>query len=301
MLEKLTEDIFKKILEHNSKADSTSIPHSDLFEKEVQSLLGIDQPDIERILKILKEAHKIFTFEITKEDRDNDIRKVYGYVDCHLQTIRRLKNFFQKALMDEYEKQYSKRMLVHQIVKDIYSRPQFYKNTILGQLGNKAIMLEEYENYMEHHYNEFDDPWKANKLKELLAATGDTLLSDQKKAADPAAPQKKKEAPSVPNRAVDTDLYEEYSSDKGKQSLNKVLQIYGVEFFFRINLRKYNFDLLRQIVESGEIDRRADLAILKEMIQKMKSNVRKDPTLLDHMEKIYKLERIISRQMLYGH
>ena len=301
MLAKITEDIYKKILEHNSKADSNAIPHSDLFEKEIQSLLGIERPDIERIIKLLKEAHKIFTFEITKEDRDNEIRKIDGYVECDLQTIRKLKNYFQKALMDEYENQLNRRLLVHQIVKDIYARPQFYKNTILGQLGNKAIMLEEYENFVEHHYTEFTDTWKANKLTELLAATEDMLLRDKKKEGEADETPAKKEAPGAAKRAVDSELYEEYSAEKTKQSLNKVLQIYGVEFFFRINLRKYNFDLLKQIIESGEIDRRADLTVLKEMIQKMKSNVGRDPQLLDHMDKIYKLERTISRQMLYCH
>ncbi len=301
MLDKFTEDIYKKILEYNSKADHNSIPHSDLFVKEINSLLGIDKPDIERIIKLLKESHKIFTFEITKEDLDNDIRKIDGYVECDLQTIRRLKNFFQKALMDEYEKQFSKRMLVHQIVKDIYARPKFYKNTILGQLGNKAIMLEEYENFMEHHYTEFIDAWKAKKLGELLAGTDNALIRDQKKGADEPAAAAAPQSAGAAQRAVDSAQYDDFSSEGNRQSLNKVLQIYGVEFFFRINLRKYNFDLLRRIIESGEIDRRADLTILKEMIQKMKSNVGKDPRLLDQMDKIYRLERIISRQMLYAH
>ncbi|TFH41747.1 MAG: hypothetical protein E4G96_04875 [Chrysiogenales bacterium] len=73
-----------------------------------------------------------------------------------------------------------------------------------------------------------------------------------------------------------------------------------MEFFFRINLRKYNFDLLREIIENGEIDRRGDLQLLKEMIQKTKGNIGKDPKLNEYTEKIYRLERIISRQLLYS-
>ncbi|MBN2158760.1 MAG: hypothetical protein JW807_05145 [Spirochaetes bacterium] len=298
MLEKLSEDVFKKIVEYNSKGNHASIPHSDTFHKEIQSLLGIDYPDIDRIIEILKDSHKIFSFEIIKEDKDNEIRQVNGYVETDLQTIRKLKNFFQKLLMDEYERQYSKRMLVHQIVKDIYARSSFYKNTMIGQIGNKAIMLEEYEGFIERNFTEFTDSWKSNKLKEVLQATGDKLIAPEKK--EPHVKEGGEEPRPASQRAVDSPEYHSYASDRTKQSLDKVLQIYGVEFFFRINLRKYNFDLLRQIVESGEIDRRTDLIMLKEMIQKMKSNIDKDRKLLDYSDKIYKLERMISRQMLYS-
>ncbi len=297
----IIEEVFKKIIEHNVKANHDGIPHSDLFEKEIQSLLGIDKSEIEQIIRLLKDAHKIFTFEIIKDDPDNDIVRVHGYVETDLQTIRKLKNYFQKLLMDEYEKQYTKRLLVHQIVKDMYARPSFYKNTMIGQIGNKAIMLEEYENLIERNFTEYTENWKSNKLAELIALSGDLLEAPKPLPAQetPGNVRRPGGAP-VNMRAVDSPQYQDYSSEKGRQSLDKVLQIYGVEFFFRINLRKCNFDLLRQIVESGEIDRRADLVLLKDMIQKMKANIGRDPGLAEQSEKIYKLERIISRQMLYS-
>jgi hypothetical protein len=303
MLKKIAEEVFRKIVEHNAKGNHDSIPHSDLFEKEIQSLTGIDKSEVARMIKILKDAHKIFTFEIIKEDKDNDIIRVDGYVETDLQTIRKLKNHFQKFLMDEYERQYTKRLLVHQIVKDIYARPNFYKNTMIGQIGNKAIMLEEYENYIERNFTEYTENWKSNKLAELVALESDVKMADAPAPARQAAPGNTRKPGGAPvtMRAVDSPQYQDYSSDKGTQSLDKVLQIYGVEFFFRINLRKYNFDLLRQIVESGQIDRRSDLLLLKDMIQKLRSNIGRDPGLADHTEKIYKLERIISRQMLYSH
>jgi hypothetical protein len=299
MLDTYIEEVFNQIIAQNSKVGPDGIPHSDIFEKQVQALLGIDGTEINRIIRILKDAHKIFTFEIIKEDLDNEIKRVEGYVETDLQTIRKLKNYFQKFLMDEYEKQFSKRLLVHQIVKDIFSRGNFYKNTMIGQLGNKAIMLEEYESFIERNFNEFTDSWKAKKLAEVILKSENKLLGDNP-TLDAKGPETTGQLP-LGKRAIDSPKYQNYTSDKAKQSLDKVLQIYGVEFFFRINLRKYNFDLLRQVVENGEIDRRTDLVILKEMIQKMKLNIGKDPKLLEHSERIYKLERIISRQMLYSH
>jgi transcription initiation factor IIE alpha subunit len=299
MFDTYIEEVFNQIVAQNSKVGPDGIPHSDIFEKQIQALLGIDGMEINRIIRILKESHKIFTFEIIKEDSDNDIKRVEGYVETDLQTIRKLKNFFQKFLMDEYEKQFSKRLLVHQIVKDIFSRGAFYKNTMLGQIGNKAIMLEEYESFIERNFNEFTDSWKAKKLAEVVLNPENKQLGES--PPSDAAGQETAGGSPLGKRAIDSPKYQYYTSDKSKQSLDKVLQIYGVEFFFRINLRKYNFDLLKQVIESGEIDRRTDLIVLKEMIQKMKSNIGKDPQLLEHAEKIYKLERIISRQMLYSH
>ncbi|TFH41748.1 MAG: hypothetical protein E4G96_04880 [Chrysiogenales bacterium] len=168
MLKKFAEEIFRKILEHNSKINHESIPHSDSFEKEIRSLIGIDKPDFDRIIRVLKDSHWILSFEIIKEDRDNEIKRVDGYVEADLQTVRKLKNYFQKLLMDEYEKQFNKRMLVHQIVKDIYTRPSFYKNTPIGQIGNKAIMLDEYENLIERNFTEFTESWKLKKFSEVL-------------------------------------------------------------------------------------------------------------------------------------
>jgi hypothetical protein len=299
MLDKIINDVFSKVLEHNSKVNIDAIPHSDLFLKEIQSLLGIDQAEINRIIRILKDAHKIFTFEIVKEDIENEVKRVDGYVETDLQTIRKLKNYFQKLLMDEYEKQFNKRQMVHQIVKDIYSRGSFYKNTMIGQIGNKSIMLEEYEGLIERNFNEYTETWKTKKLAELIVAEGNKMLSEDVPEAAPPEEQKKTKGTS--KRAVDSPQYNNYSTDRSHQSLDKVLQIYGVEFFFRINLRKYNFDMLRQIIESGTIDKRSDLILLKEMIQHMKANIGRDPQLGEQMEKIYKLERIISRQMLYSH
>ena len=299
MLEQFTEEIFRTIVRYNSKGNHESIPHSDAFEKEIEALIGINKTDINQIIRILKDAHKIFVFEIIKKDPQNKIQRVEGYVETNLQTIRTLKNFFQRLLMDEFEKRNNKRLLVHQIIKDLYHRPVFYKNTLIGQIGNKAIMLHEYENLMERNFNEYTESWKSHKLAELLSAEKNKIkLQPQTSRTDGTAKDK---APGHTQRAVDSPLYNEYSSDKSNQSLDKVLQIYGVDFFFRIHLRKYNFDLLREILDKGNITQRSDLIHVKELIQKMKANIGKDPKLIEYNDKIYKLERAISRQMLRGH
>lgn len=297
MIEKLVNEVFQRIVQYNEKLNIDAIPHSDIFTKETMASFGIEAHDVARVIRILHEAHKIFIIEITKEDKENDVKRIEGYVETELKTIYRLKNFFQSVLMDEYEKQFKRRVMVHQIAKEIYTKPHIFKNTPLGQIANKAIMLEEYENLLNKEYNLYSDLWKSRRLTELLEST-DTKLAERD--LEQQAKDKDDDSAGQGQRAVDSELYSEYSHVRGKLSIEKVLQIYGVEFFFRVNLRKYDFELLRQVLESGVINRKADLAILKNMIQKVKANTDRDPVLLEHLDDIHRLERVLSRSMLYG-
>ncbi|MCU0847159.1 MAG: hypothetical protein MUD12_04660 [Spirochaetes bacterium] len=298
MIRKLADELFQKIIEMNSKESLDSIPHSDSFLKEMESYLSIPRHELKSVIQLLKESNKILSFEIIKEDKGKDIKKVEGYVETDLVTIRRLKNFFQKVLMDEYEKQNHSRMLVHQIIKDIYSRPAYYKNTPIGQVANKAIMLEEYEMLLQKEYTQFTDSMKAKKFNDLLEQT-DVLLADKRIEEAKKQSKEEKESPEY-QRAVDSEQYGDFSSSSKKMSISKVLQIYGIEFFFRVNLRKYNFDILTQVIDNGDIDRKSDLKLLKDMLQKVKSNTSRDTKLLDYIENIHKLERSITRHIVSG-
>ncbi len=295
MIEKYIEDIYQRIKQVNEKIDLDSIPHSDGFAREILGSFGIEKHDAAQIIRILKEAHKIFTIEITKEEKD--IKRVEGYVACDLKVIRSLKNFFQAVLMEEYQKQNRARLLVHQIAKDIYNRPHVYKNTMIGQIANKAIMLEEYEKMMEQHFEEFTEEWTSRKLRDLLLRA-EVKLAEKSIQDDVRRHKDRGDSGEGAVRAVDTELYREFSSATAKFSLSKVIEIYGIEFFFRVNLRKYNFDLLKQVLDSGQIDSRSDLTNLKNMLQRVKTNMERDPGLMEHAEQIHQLERSLSRSLL---
>ncbi len=296
MLEKVINSVYQKIVEYNSKDNLKAIPHSDAFEKDIVALYGLKEHELKRILTILKESHMIFTFEITQEDKDRDIKRINGYVEADLVTVRRLKSYFQRLLMDEYEQQFNTQLLFHRIAREVYTNPTAFKNTPLGQLANKAIMLDEYEHLLEKEYGEYTESWKKEKLNEIIQNT-DNLLTEQK------VPLKKKdtddEQKSLPSqRAVDSREYQEFSSTSSGQSLNKILKIYGVEFFFRVSLRKYQFDQLTDIIEKKVIYRRQDLKQLKSMLQKVKKNTAFDPNLKKHSDAISRLDRTVSKNIL---
>lgn len=285
--------VHQRIAEQNAVPDDNAIPHSDVFFRETESILGIDLPDQKKIITILKDSHFILTIEIVKEDRKNDIKRVEGYVNATLPNVLALKNYFQKALMDRYEREYKQRLMVHQIVKEIYSRGASFMNTPLGQLANKAIMLEEYEHLIEKEFQEFTDAWKDKKLDEIIEIYESKSVKDRKSKEKPE--EKKTDAESDVKRAVDTKEYHDLIQGEHR-SMKKMINIYGVEFFFRVNLRNCNFENLALAIENKEIHRRTDLRMLKEMIAKMKINMENDSKLAENSENLRKLERLISRR-----
>lgn len=296
MLKKSCLDVHAKIIEKNTLLSLESIPHSDVFLKTIESMLGIEAGELRRVITILKESHYILSIEILKEDKKNDIKRVEGYVDASLSTIRELKNFFQKVLMDDYERQFHNRLMVHQIVKEIYSRGSSFVNTPLGQTANKAIMLEEYTNLIEKEFHEFTESWKEKKLDEIIANYETEQKRFVEKSSDAVPKKYDAEQELSRGRAVDSAEYSDYSQG-GHRSMKKMVSIYGVEFFFRVNLRNYKFSNIADAVENREIDRKSDLKMLKEMIRKLRINMDIDSKLYDYTEEINHLERLVSRHI----
>ncbi len=303
MLKKLCEDIYGLISISNSKDNIDAVPNSDLFLREITSVLGADINIIRRAINILKEAHKILTIEVVQEDKQNNIKRIEGYVEADFKTIQRLKNIYQKSLMDEYELQYHKRLMTHQIIKEIYSRIGSFKNTPIGQLANKAIMLEEFGHLLEKNYSEYTDSWKSKKINELFEKTENMETPSADKSNDsiatvPPAAAAPEEA--LPKRAVDSGEFNELSQQISPQAVQKLMNIYGVNFFFRVQLRKYNFIQLKEILDSGILRKREDLKLLKDMIKKVKENYSVDTKLSEHWEDLNSLDHAVSHYLLFS-
>jgi hypothetical protein len=102
---------------------------------------------------------------------------------------------------------------------------------------------------------------------------------------------KGKEAPArLMRRAVDTPEYEKFEKQSGNENLSKIIAIYGFSFFARVHLRKYKFRYLERLVDSGEISKIPDLALLHEMLQKVKTNFDLDHELKNYAKEIDSLE-----------
>jgi predicted house-cleaning noncanonical NTP pyrophosphatase (MazG superfamily) len=296
MLKKYTEEVFKKIVSQNHMESTEAIPHSDILAKFVESNIGLDSSLFKMVISILKDSHKILIMQVTKDDQEREIQGVEGYIDADIQTIRKMKALFQRVLSDMYEEEYHKRIHPHMIVRELFPIMNRINRTPLGSIANKTIMLDEFEKLLQKEFNEYTEDWKAKKLIELLEKHEESFTAKIKESTIKDKQQGKNLEKSPSMRAVD-------SPDAGNltnTSLNKVLQIYGVEFFFRINLRKYNFDYIAEIIDSRIIRSRNDLKMLKKMIQTVKNNTDRDPKLKDYMEKINRLDRLVSRYINIG-
>ena len=298
MIKTNIERVFRSIVAQNALHNLNSIPHSDLFYKEMESLYGFTRSEIDVIISILKESHKILVFEISREDKNRKLDKILGYVDADLMTLQKLRDIFYRALSDDYEKENGKKKSASQIIRELIPRLQYINHTPLGRVLNKAIMLDEYIHMIEKDYKEFTEEWKDENLKIQIEINKELLADyhDKKKdevAVEEGPPARKKKAAYV--RAVDTPQHEEYMNQVSSGSVNKLLQIYGVDFFFRVNLRKCNFEFISQALDTGVIDRKKDLMALKEMMRVVKSHLGADAELEKHYEEIMSLDRKISR------
>jgi hypothetical protein len=301
MTDKIVEEIYQEIHRQNSLMGMKAVPHSDEFMKFITASMAIDLDLARRVIKILLASHKIFSMEIIAEDKTRDIPRVEGYVVSDLNLIRKLKNYYQSELMIEYEKQFQKRYLIHQIVREILPIMRSLNNTIVGQLANKAIMLEEFERLLEKNFTEYTPEWKEQHLAiELSKANLGQQREKRHSAPDAAERVKSARGEKGAGRAVDAKQYEEYISRSKSYPLQRVLKIYGIGFFLQINLRKYQFSYLRKLIEDGQIARRSDLTMLKDMIQTVKANIDKDPQLGDYIEDLNELERAVIHRIYFS-
>ena len=119
MSKKIALEIFDEIKKRNGKDSRNAIPHSDDFLHYLNISIGIDQNFAKRLINALVNSHMVFVIEIASEDKNNDLPRIEGYVECNLQTVRRLKLFFQDELIRQYESDHYRRVTYHQLIKRI--------------------------------------------------------------------------------------------------------------------------------------------------------------------------------------
>ncbi|HSV97856.1 MAG TPA: hypothetical protein VLM75_13115 [Spirochaetota bacterium] len=298
----IVEEIFQEINKQNAVVGMRAIPHSDDFIKYVTSSLGVDADFVRRALGVLLSSHRIFSMEIVAEDGAKDVPRVEGYVVTNITIVRRLKNYFQSELMVEYERQFHKRHLFRQIVKEIFPMMRSLNNTIVGQLANKAIMLDEFERLLEKNFGEFTDEWKEQHFaSEMQNANFPASLEKSRgPAATPGTGSTRSGKVKPVSRAIDTKQYEDFVSKSNSYPLQRILKIYGVNFFLQVNLRKYQFEYLKKLVEDGQLNRRSDLLLLRGLIQMVKSNMHRDSGIAPHLNELYDLEKSVTHRLFFA-
>ncbi|HQL42774.1 MAG TPA: hypothetical protein PL073_02640 [Spirochaetota bacterium] len=294
------DDIYHEIRKRNTSGGFKAVPYSDEFIKYTAGYYGLSMELIKNIIQILINSHKIFSIEIIAEDKVRDIAHVEGYVVCDLVILRKLKSFYQSELIIQYENEFHKRLMVHQVVKEIFPMLHSLNNTDIGKVANLAIMLEELERFMEKHYEEFTEEWKAKRLAyEISLSNIDTQLErkveKQKVAGRSSSPGELKDRRK--KRVVDAPQYNEFIDKSKSYPLERIFQIYGIDFFLRVQLRNYKFDYLKELVETKKIKRKSDLLLLKNMLNAVLHNRNSDHNLAQYEDAIYELMQTVNHHL----
>jgi hypothetical protein len=308
----IVDEVLAEITLRNAKADKNSIPHSDEFIKYLAARIAITPQLVKQLLDVLAASHKIFFIEIVAEDRLRETPRIEGYVVSDITMLRKMKTYFQNELVIMYNDEFHKKMMIHQVIKDIFPIIRSLNNTPIGQIANKSIMLEELEKLMERNFSEYTEEWKNRQLAVEMDKANIHQWKEKEKPKGKSAPKKDESKSSekdefgesgdgvVYKRAVDGKTYQEFISKSKSYPVQRILNIYGIKFFLRVYLRKYQFSFLKDLIKDRQIAGRSDLSLMKEMLGAVKRNVDTDTKLKDHIEDIYELERTISHYIYFS-
>jgi|GEM_PF-223366 len=318
----MLEQVFRTIETRNGMLNSQSIVHSDELVSQLSAQMGVTKDVIQQSIQLLLDSHKILHIDIVAKDEARNVDKIDGYVVTDMSNIRSLKNFFDSQLMLLYEKQYHRARGATSIIKELFPQIRTLNTSEIGQILNKAMMLGEYEKLIEKDYKEYSHTWQEKRMSELGREKGFLYHSDIEELNITARTAHRSEekgedasfvpAPSAQNaeeamasgaqwkRAIDTSEYQEFSDKKSKYPLNRLLSIYGIEFFTKIYFRKYEFAYIRKIIDDHQITSKSELLVIKGLIASVKKNLNIDPKLNAFRDDISALERSITHAIFYS-
>jgi len=239
-------------------------------------------------LRILSEAHYLFTIRLVEPDDRLLIHGLETYVSAEIPVLAKLKEVAYSELELAYEGQYYKRKQASQIVREMIGTARQFNNTPMGKSLNLSMMLQQYEQFMATRFVEFSETWKANKLQELLPE----LASEPRPVLNTAT-----DAQTTARRAADSEhvarIEEMNRSGKWGEAVTK----FGVEFLVRVHLRKYEFDRVRQLIKQHKIASEKDLRFVRDTIKIMEGRLEQDPTLRNHLDDMTELRRLAQLRM----
>ena len=314
---KILDEIYSEISSRNKELAPGSVVHSDTFIKYMASSTGLPKESIKTAIAILIESHKVLSIEIVTSDEKRRIEQIDGYVAADLPVVRNLNSFFKDHLVKAYEFQFHKRAGSAQIVRELFPMIKSLNNTELGQVLNKTIMLHEYERLLEKEWRAYAPEWQEQRLAELSLKYGfhykpSVPVNIPQQVLDASASVNEDEIimrPVAPvkgslktERAVDAPQYKEFADKESQYPLQRILNIYGVDFFIKVQFRKYKFSYVRKIVEDKQIIKKRDLLLIREMIAKVKDSDKlgRDSNLESCRDEINRLERAVTHAIYFS-
>ncbi len=290
------EAIVERVRDRNTNNEKDPIPTSETAYRRIMSDLAESSDRLEFMLRLLSEAHYIFTIKIVEADENLMISGIYGYIAAEIPIVAKLKERYFRELELAYSSQFYNRKQAAAIMRELVGDARRFNNTPLGNALNICVMLQQYEHFISTNFAEFSETWKKNKLSEIMAGMDPNEaggMEDSEVMQETPGEGGMAEAADTPARAVDTAEYarmqEMDTSGKWGSAVNK----FGVEFLLRIHFRKYEFEEVRQLVRTKKIAKEEDLRYVRDTLRKMESRVKTDPGLAPHLQTMAELRRMV--------
>jgi hypothetical protein len=301
-LEELLKTIYIDIRKQNCERSPQAIPQSDIFFEYLTKTYSVIPYAIPNLIKILVDVHKIFSFKIVEADRKNSIRRVEGFVVVEGNIIKSLLEFFTDELIREYSHEFSAKYSVEKIIKEFFPKLDEYNNTTLGKTANIVINLMSFQSTLERAIMQYNPKWqekqirieieKSDDLSSFIDQPGGNLQNRGGGAAHDADDKNR--------RITDTPKYEEFKKYMSRNTIEKTLTVYGMEFYSRVCFREYQFSLVQKLIEDDHINDVDDLLIVKKVLRKTRANSDQDLNLQKYAHDINDLEKAINDKIKQG-
>lgn len=298
-LEELLNTIYADIRKQNCERGPGAIPQSDRFYDYLTKTYSVIPYGIPKLIKILVDTHKIFSFNTVEANSRKQIRRVEGLVVAEGNIIKKLLEIFGDELMREFSHEFSKKYSIEKIIKEFVPKIDEYNNTPLGRAANIVINLMSIQSGLERAIMQYNPKWQEKQLKiEIEKCDGISAFIEQADKQARTADEANSVSVSDKNRRItDMPKYEEFKKYISKNSIEKTLVVYGAEFYSRVCFREYQFSLMQKIIEDGKIEKVDDLRTVKKMLQKTRANSDQDQKLQKFAHDINDLEKVINQKI----
>ncbi|MBN2077714.1 MAG: hypothetical protein JW838_02030 [Spirochaetes bacterium] len=304
-LGELLDAIIVDIRARNTGRGVQSLPLSDEFPEWIArrySLLPFSMPTL---FKILADSHMLFIIPVVEADRRERVRRVEGYVVAEGNIIKDMVEYFGDELIRAYSTEFSMKHSIERIIREFFPRLKEYNNTEVGKAASILINLMACQSTLERNIMEYGQKWREKRLREELekAPPLESFLDAGNENESERPDSSRKEAGTATansRRATDTARIEEFRKYSRKNTIEKTIAVYGVEFYARVCFREYQFTLVKKLVDENRIATLADLQTVKRILQKTRANSDQDLNLQTYANEINALEKSINEKLKKG-
>jgi hypothetical protein len=268
-----------ELIRNENSEGKEKIPTSENFVRVWASNFARSEEEIRKILNALRDSHYIFIVNIVAPDSNLFVYGEEAYIYADLTILNDLKHSAEENLERLYESSNYKRKSAFQISRELFPKIKEYNNTPLGRAINIVVMLEEFARILTTTSFEFTDQWRRNKIQDIFqyeAGSGEELTSTLATMSDP-------------KRAV--DIMKEGTKEKIDPSWSKATNNFSVEFLLRVHFRKYEFDVIKKLIQTGKIKDEKELKFIRDTLILMETRTEEDRLLKRYQEVMTELRR----------